>query len=80
MQKQQHPRQIFEQVIVRLKSGARAEAESLCREAITQDPGDVNFRALLGTILAERNAFEEAEENLRQLATIPHLWRDFMSL
>ena len=70
MQKQQHPRQIFEQVIVRLKSGARAEAESLCREAITQDPGDVNFRALLGTILAERNAFEEAEENLRHVIKV----------
>ena len=70
MQKQQHPREIFEQVIVRLKSGARAEAESLCREAITQDPGDVNFRALLGTILAERNAFEEAEENLRHVIKV----------
>ncbi len=70
MQKQQHPRQIFEQVIVRLKSGARAEAESLCREAITQDPGDVNFRALLGTILAERNAFEEAEKNLRHVIKV----------
>ncbi len=70
MQKQQHPRQIFEQVIARLKSGARVEAEALCREAIKQDPGDVNFRALLGTILAERNAFEEAEQNLRHVIKV----------
>ena len=55
MSDQKNPRQVFERVITLLKSGARAEAESLCRESIQRDPGDVNFRALLGTILAERN-------------------------
>ena len=60
-----NPRQVFERVITLLKSGARAEAESLCRESIQRDPGDVNFMALLGTILAERNEWREAEECLR---------------
>lgn len=65
MAEQKNPRQVFERVITLLKNGARAEAESLCRESIQRDPGDVNFRALLGTILAERNEWQEAEECLR---------------
>ncbi len=65
MSDKKNPRQVFERVISLLKSGARAEAESLCRESIQRDPGDVNFMALLGTILAERNEWREAEECLR---------------
>ena len=65
MSDHKNPRQVFERVITLLKSGARAEAESLCRESIQRDPGDVNFMALLGTILAERNEWREAEECLR---------------
>ena len=65
MSDQKNPRQVFERVISLLKSGARAEAESVCRESIQRDPGDVNFMALLGTILAERNEWREAEECLR---------------
>ncbi|MBT5008501.1 MAG: tetratricopeptide repeat protein [Gammaproteobacteria bacterium] len=65
MSDQKNPRQVFERVISLLKSGARAEAESVCRESIQRDPGDVNFMALLGTILAERNEWLEAEECLR---------------
>ena len=70
MSDQKNPRQVFERVITLLKSGARAEAESLCRESIQRDPGDVNFRALLGTILAERNEWREAEECLRSVIKV----------
>ena len=59
-----HPRHLFERVVKLLKEGARDEAESLCREAVRQDPGDVNFIALLGMILADINKLEEAEELL----------------
>ena len=59
-----HPRHLFERVVKLLKGGARDEAESLCREAVRQDPGDVNFIALLGTILADINKLEEAEQLL----------------
>lgn len=57
---EQHPRKVFERVIALLKGGARGEAESLCRERLEIDPGDINFVALLGTILAEKHEFEEA--------------------
>ena len=57
---EQHPRKVFERVIALLKGGARGEAESLCRERLEFDPGDINFVALLGTILAEKHEFEEA--------------------
>ena len=70
MADQKNPRQVFERVITLLKSGARAEAESLCRESVRNDPGDVNFRALLGTILAERNEWQEAEECLRHVIRV----------
>ena len=65
-----HPRQIFERIIALLKSGARDEAESVCRRAVEGDPGDINFRALLGTILAERNQWQEAEECLRHVIKV----------
>ena len=48
MSDQKNPRQVFERVISLLKSGARAEAESLCRESVRNDPGDVNFRRIAG--------------------------------
>ncbi len=38
----------------------------LCREALEHNPGDINFVALLGWILAESNQLEEAEKLLRQ--------------
>jgi len=57
---EQHPRKVFERVIALLKGGARSEAEALCRERLELDPGDINFVALLGTILAEKHEFEEA--------------------
>ncbi|MAQ09548.1 MAG: sulfotransferase [Gammaproteobacteria bacterium] len=65
-----HPRHLFERAVKLLKGGARSEAESLCREAVRQDPGDVNFIALLGTILADRNEFDEAKRVLTQAVKV----------
>ena len=60
----QSPRAAFERAISLLKGGARQEAESLCREMLERDPGDINFVSLLGSILANRGAQEEAVELL----------------
>ncbi|MFZ9129630.1 MAG: tetratricopeptide repeat-containing sulfotransferase family protein [Pseudomonadales bacterium] len=61
---EQHPRKVFERAINLLRGGARGEAEALCRDRLVQDPGDINFVALLGTILADKHEFEEAAELL----------------
>lgn len=58
------PRKVYEQVINLLKEGAREDAETLCRDALERDPGDINFVSLLGSILAGRGAMEEAAELL----------------
>ena len=60
----QSPRASFERAISLLKGGARQEAESLCRDMLERDPGDINFVSLLGSILATRGAQEEAVELL----------------
>ena len=57
----QHPRRVFERSIECLKAGRIDEAESMCRETLQTDPGDINFVALLGSILAEKGELEEAE-------------------
>ena len=59
-----NPRKIYEQVIALLKEGAREDAETLCREALERNPGDINFVSLLGSILAGGGAMEEAAELL----------------
>ena len=59
-----HPKRVFDRIVDRLKSGARNEAEALCREAVERDPGDINFVALLGSILADSDRLEEAAELL----------------
>ena len=63
---EQHPRRIFERIVALLKGGERQEAESLCRDALERDPGDINFVSLLGSILAARGAHEEAAEQLER--------------
>ena len=60
----QSPRAAFERAVSLLKGGARQEAESLCRDMLQRDPGDINFVSLLGSILASRGAQEEAVELL----------------
>ena len=56
----QHPKRIFDRAVELVKGGARPEAEALCRQALEQNPGDINFVALLGWILAESNKLEES--------------------
>ena len=63
---EQHPRRIFERIVTLLKGGERQEAESLCRDALERDPGDINFVSLLGSILASRGAHEEAAQQLER--------------
>ena len=58
---QQHPRKVFEQAVALLKAGRRDEAETLCRNTLERDPGDINFVALLGSILADKGDLDEAE-------------------
>ena len=45
------PKRKYNEIIELLQSGSVIEAEKLCRQAV-DDHGDVNFIALLGTILA----------------------------
>ena len=61
---EQSPRAVFERAVSLLKGGARQEAESLCRDMLERDPGDINFVSLLGSILASRGAHEEAVDLL----------------
>jgi len=58
------PRKIYERAINLLKKGEREDAERLCRDALQRDPGDINFVALLGSILAGAGAMEEAADLL----------------
>ena len=67
---EQNPRHIFERAVSLLKAGARGEAESLCREAIDRDPGDINFVSLLGSILADGGNLEEAAELLHRAVKV----------
>lgn len=60
----------FNRAIDLLKENAHSEAESLCRKAIAQEPSDVNFIALLGTILLRKGELEEAEKQLRRAVSI----------
>ncbi len=64
------PKSVFEKVIVLLQQGANAEAESLCRAQLLDDPRDVNFLSVLGSILLRKNDFEGCEEILRTVVSI----------
>jgi tetratricopeptide (TPR) repeat protein len=61
---------MFDRAIDLLKEDAGTEAESLCRQALSLDPADVNFIALLGTILSRRGELDEAEKLLRRTLEI----------
>ena len=63
------PKRRYNEIIELLQSGADGEAEQLCRQAV-DDNGDVNFIALLGTILARRDDLQEAESHLRRAVQI----------
>jgi len=63
-------RKMFNQAIELLKENKLADAEVLCREAIGGESSDVNFIALLGTILMRNGKLAEAEEVLRRAVSI----------
>ena len=43
-----NPKRVFDRAVELVKGGARSEAEALCRKALQDNPGDINFVALLG--------------------------------
>ena len=63
------PKRRYNEIIELLQSGSESEAEQLCRRAVDEN-GDVNFIALLGTILARRDELQEAESHLRRAVQI----------
>ena len=63
------PKRKYNQIIELLQKGSMAEAEALCRNSVDEF-GDVNFIALLGTILAQSDQLEEAETHLRRAVQI----------
>jgi len=60
------PRATFHQAIRLLNGGDTDAAVAVCREALREDPDDVNFTALLGAILLKARRFDEAEAELRR--------------
>jgi len=60
------PRTTFHQAIRLLNGGDADGAIAICREALDEDPTDVNFTALLGAILLKARRLEEAEAALRR--------------
>lgn len=60
------PRATFNQAIRLLNGGDPEGAVAICREALAEDPDDVNFTALLGAMLLKTRRLEEAERELRR--------------
>lgn len=60
------PRATFHQAIRLLNGGDADGAIAICREALDEDPDDVNFTALLGAILLKARRLGEAEAALRR--------------
>jgi len=56
----------FNEAIELINSGERARAEEICREAIRNNPDDVNMTALLGAMLLKSRETKEAERFLRR--------------
>ena len=64
---QENTKEAFNRSVALMKSGALDEAERMCRSLILEDPRDVNFLSLLGSVLLRKNQFEEAEKLLRSV-------------
>ncbi|WP_405236403.1 tetratricopeptide repeat-containing sulfotransferase family protein [Lentisalinibacter orientalis] len=60
------PRATFHQAIRLLNGGDAEGAIAVCREALAEDPDDINFTALMGAILLKARRLDEAEEQLRR--------------
>lgn len=67
---EQDARQAFEKAITLLRAGSRDEAETLCREVVERAPGDANFIALLGSIVARKGNLEESAALLHRAVKI----------
>jgi len=60
------PRATFHQAIRLLNGGDAEGAIAVCREALAEDPDDINFTALMGAVLLKARRLDEAEEQLRR--------------
>ncbi|WP_405228286.1 tetratricopeptide repeat-containing sulfotransferase family protein [Lentisalinibacter sediminis] len=60
------PRATFHQAIRLLNGGDAEGAIAVCREALAEDPDNINFTALMGAILLKARRVDEAEEQLRR--------------
>lgn len=58
-------RATFSEAIDLVNAGKANEAETVCREALKDDPENVNLLALFGAILVKRRQYVEAEGQLR---------------
>ena len=65
MQKQSVSKAIFSEVLELVDQGKFMEAEDTCRDAVNQNPDEVNMLALLGATLIKTKKYSEAEKYLR---------------
>ncbi len=65
MQQQPASKAIFSEVLELIGQGKLAEAEDICRDAVDQNPDDINMLALLGATLIKTNKYSDAEKYLR---------------
>lgn len=59
-------RPLFDEVLRRIAGGDSMGAESLCREGLARQPGDINLTALHGAVLVKMARLQEAEPVLRR--------------
>ncbi|MEJ2603637.1 MAG: sulfotransferase [Gammaproteobacteria bacterium] len=75
------PRATFNQAIRLLNGGEPEAAIAVCREALAEDPDNVNFTALLGAMLLKVRRLAEAEEQLRRaIALAPSFAKPYEDL
>jgi len=65
MQNQAISKATFSEVLELIDQGKLIEAEGICRDAVDQNPGDINMLALLGATLIKTRKYDEAEKYLR---------------
>ncbi len=63
-------RAAFERALTFLRAGDGVMAESLCRDALADSPGEPNLRMLLGAALNRQGRWQEAEPILRHVVQI----------
>ncbi len=60
------PRAVFDQALELVNAGNPRAAETICREAIERNTGDINMWGLLGAVLIKMRRLQEAEQALRE--------------